>query len=179
MRRNNQYVYKWVLSALFLAIGLVLPFFTMQMQTFGNMLLPMHLPVMLCGFLCGWPYGLCVGLILPIMRGMIFGMPMLLPTGVAMAAELAVYGFLTGFLYERTKKNLAGIYLSLIAAMIGGRIVWGIVSMLIYQGLGDAFTWKIFVVQGFVNAVPGIIIQLILIPVIVNRLNAGRHHLWN
>ena len=54
-------VLKLVLSALFLALGIVLPFLTGQLRQMGNMLLPMHLPVLVCGFVCGWPYGMAVG----------------------------------------------------------------------------------------------------------------------
>lgn len=74
-----------VLSAMFIAIGLVLPFFTGQVPQIGNMLLPMHIPVLLCGLICGWKYGILVGFILPLLRHTIFGMPILFPTGIAMA----------------------------------------------------------------------------------------------
>ena len=49
---------KLTLSALFLALGLVLPLITGQIPQIGKMLLPMHIPVLLCGMVCGWPYGL-------------------------------------------------------------------------------------------------------------------------
>ncbi len=61
------------------------------------MLLPMHIPVLLCGLICGWKYGILVGFILPLLRHTIFGMPILFPTGIAMAFELATYGFVIGF----------------------------------------------------------------------------------
>ena len=89
---------KTVLSALFLAIGIVLPFFTGQIPTIGNMLLPMHIPVLLCGFSCGWKYGIVVGLTLPLMRSALFGMPIFFPNAVGMSVELAVYGAVTGVL---------------------------------------------------------------------------------
>ena len=46
MKRSD--IYRLVLAALFLAVGIVLPFLTMQVKEIGNMLLPMHLPVFLC-----------------------------------------------------------------------------------------------------------------------------------
>lgn len=81
------------LSAMFLGLAIVLPFLTGQIQVVGKMLLPMHLPVLLCGLICGWQYGAVIGFITPIMRSLIFGMPPLYPTALAMAFELAAYGF--------------------------------------------------------------------------------------
>ena len=80
---------KLTLSALFLALGLVLPLITGQIPQIGKMLLPMHIPVLLCGMVCGWPYGLAVGAVMPLLRGLLFGMPVLYPTGIGMAFELA------------------------------------------------------------------------------------------
>lgn len=159
-----------VLSALFLAIGIVLPFFTGQIPMIGNMLLPMHIPVLLCGFSCGWKYGLVVGGMLPLLRSFLFGMPVLFPNATGMAVELAVYGAVTGVLGRRFGRSLKGIYLALISAMIFGRIAWGGTSILLFALAGSRFTWKIFFMQAFMNAVPGILIQLVLIPAIVKRL---------
>ena len=89
-----------VLAAMFLALGLVLPFLTGQIQQIGNMLLPMHFPVILCGLICGWKYGLGVGFIVPLLRSAIFGMPVMYPNALAMAFELATYGFFAGFLFS-------------------------------------------------------------------------------
>jgi riboflavin transporter FmnP len=85
-----------VLSAICLALCMVLPLLTGQIQQIGNMLAPMHLPVLLCGFLCGWPGGLAVGFIAPLLRFAVFGMPPIFPTGIAMAFELATYGTVCG-----------------------------------------------------------------------------------
>lgn len=161
---------KLVTAALFLAIGMILPFITGQIPAVGKALLPMHIPVLLCGFICGWPYGLIVGFILPLLRGVLFGMPALYPTALSMAVELSVYGFVTGFLYPKIKKGWGAIYLTLVAAMLAGRIAWGLASVGLFAAVGDAFSWKLFVAQGFLNAIPGIIIQLFLIPVLVKRL---------
>lgn len=165
---------KVVLVGLFIAIGIVLPFITMQIPSIGNILLPMHIPVILCGFICGGPYGLIVGVIVPLLRSILFGMPELFPNGIAMAFELGTYGLVTGVLYKRFNKKAFGIYLSLICSMIVGRIVWGVVSIGLYSMLGNTFTWKIFLMQGFLNAIPGIIIQLILIPMIAYKLEKAK-----
>ena len=95
MRKKS--VVKLVVAALCLALCLVLPFITGQIREIGNMLCPMHLPVLLCGFLCGWPYGLAIGFIAPLLRSVLFGMPPLFPTALAMAFELAGYGFFFRF----------------------------------------------------------------------------------
>lgn len=162
---------KLVLSALFIALGIVLPFFTGQLPQIGNMLLPMHIPVLVCGFVCGAPHGLAVGLIVPLLRSVLFGRPILLPTALGMAVELAVYGLVTGLMYARFKHKKLGIYISLLTAMVCGRIAWGLSSLLIYQALGTPFTWELFATEAFVNAVPGIAVQLVLIPVLIFALN--------
>lgn len=163
-----------VLSALFIAIGIILPFITMQIPRVGNMLLPMHIPVILCGFLCGGPYGFVVGLIVPLLRSVLTGMPIMLPTAVTMAPELATYGLVTGLLYQKLNNKRFGIYISLITAMLLGRIVWGLASIGVFSLLGNSFTWKVYITNGFINAIPGIIIQLILIPVLVKRLRTAK-----
>lgn len=160
------------LSAMFMAIGIVLPFFTGQIPQIGNMLLPMHIPVFLCGLICGWQYGAAVGFILPLMRSMLFTMPPLFPNATAMAFELLTYGLVAGLLYSRSRwQCVIALYRSIIAAMVAGRIVWGAVEVVLLGVSGSAFTWKAFMAGAFLNAVPGIIVQLILIPAIMVALN--------
>lgn len=160
------------LAAMFLAAGLVLPFVTGQIPQIGSMLLPMHLPVLMCGLVCGWKYGLVVGFILPLMRSVLFGMPPMFPTAVAMAFELASYGGLAGFFYGRSKwKCVITLYRALLAAMIGGRLVWG-GGMVVLTGMsGSGFTWAMFLSGAFLNAIPGIILQLIFIPTMMIALD--------
>ncbi len=162
---------KLTICALLLTIGMVLPFFTMQIRQIGNMLLPMHIPIILCGFICGWQYGLAVGFVMPILRSLIFSMPQMIPSAVTMAFELATYGFVAGLLYRYLKGKKFAIYISLIASMLIGRIVWGIVSFLVYGLIIEkAFGFELFLSGAFLKAVPGIIIQIILIPPIVALL---------
>ena len=92
-----------VLSAMFLAIGLVLPFFIGQIPAIGKMLLPMHIPVLLCGLICGWQWGLGVGFVLPLLRSVLFGFPAMYPNAIGMAFELSVYGLVIGYLYAHSK----------------------------------------------------------------------------
>jgi thiamine transporter ThiT len=110
-----------VLSGLFLAFVLLMPFLTAQIPSLGSRLLPMHIPVLLCGFICGWPYGLMSGLVLPVFRCMLLGMPPMFPTAVAMAFELAAYGLMTGLLHKLLPKKNVSIYASLILSMVCGK----------------------------------------------------------
>ena len=156
-------------AALFLALGLVLPFLTGQIPEIGSALLPMHIPVLICGYICGWKYGLLVGFITPLLRSALFGMPPIM-TAAAMAFELAAYGTMTGILYRRLQNFKGRIYISLICSMIIVRIVWGAASIAIY-GLSDAaFTWEIFLAGALQSAVPGIILQIVLIPLLMLAL---------
>ncbi|MEY8386897.1 ECF transporter S component [Oscillospiraceae bacterium 38-13] len=161
-----------VTAAMLLALGLVLPFFTGQIPQIGKMLCPMHLPVLLCGLLCGWKYGLAVGLILPPLRYVLFFAPPLFPTGAAMAFELAAYGFLAGFLYARSRwQCVVALYRCLIAAMLGGRVVWAAVQVVLSGVSGQAFTWQMFLSGAFLTAIPGIVLQLVFIPVVMVALD--------
>ncbi len=165
MQKEN--LRKLVLSAMFLGIGLVLPLFTGQIKEIGDSLLPMHIPIMLCGVICGAKHGFATGMILPFLRAITFGMPPLYPNAIWMALELATYGLVIGILYSKFKKTTPYLLLSMLCAMISGRIVWGITKALLLITKEGAFTIKAFVIGGFVDAIPGIILQFILIPLIV------------
>ena len=154
-------------AALFLAIAMVLPFVTGQIPEIGSMLCPMHIPALLCGFMCGWPWGLAVGFIAPLLRSVIFGMPAMFPGAVAMAFELAAYGGLAGLLYRLLPGKEWSVYAVLVISMIAGRIVWGIARVILAGLSGSSFTWALFLAGAFTNAIPGIIMHLILIPVLV------------
>ena len=150
-----------------LALAYVLPFLTGQIPEIGSMLCPMHLPVLLCGFFCGWKWGLGVGLCAPLLRSLTLGMPPFFPTALCMAFELAVYGALTGLLHKIFPKKKLCVYASLLSAMVAGRLVWG-AAMYIFMGIkGGAFTLNAFLAGAVFNAIPGIILQIVLVPVIV------------
>lgn len=166
--------YKIVWSGVFIALGIVLPFLTGQIQSIGNKLLPMHLPILICGFVCGAPYGLAAGLIVPLLRSILFGMPPMFPTAVSMALELAVYGFVTGLLYKKLPKNNAMIYVALIGAMLIGRVAAGAVNVVLYGVQRTGYSMQMFMAGMFMNAVPGIILQLVLIPVIIMMLRKAK-----
>lgn len=174
MKKNN--VYKMVLAAMFLALALVLPFLTGQIPAVGKRLCPMHIPVMLCGFFCGPWYALAIGFIAPFMRSLLFGMPALIPDAFVMSFELAAYGVSAGILYNVFPKKKVFVYVSLICSMLIGRIFWALASLLLLC-LGKAeFGFAIFIAKGFVNPLPGIILQIIVIPVLVIILGK---YTWN
>ncbi len=163
-----------VLAAFFLALCMVLPFLTGQVPAIGSKISPMHIPVLICGFVCGWQWGLAVGFVAPILRSMIFGMPPMMPTAVAMAFEMAAYGAACGLLYARLPKSNGSIYVSLIGAMLIGRLVWGLVSLILYGIMGNTFTMQAFLAGAFLNAVPAIILHIALIPVIIIALRNAK-----
>ena len=167
MNNKRINVLRLTCAALCLALCMVLPFLTGQIKEIGNMLCPMHIPVLLCGFICGPAYAAVVGAVAPLLRFMLFGMPKLFPTGVAMCAELAAYGLIAGVLHKRLPDKPAFVYAALIGAMLGGRIVWGLVMAVLMGATGSAFTWSAFMAGAFFKAVPGIILHILLIPVIV------------
>lgn len=171
LSKTNFSAKKMVLAGMMLALTILLPFLTGQIPQFGYMLLPMHIPVLICGFVCGWPYALIIGAISPILRFFMFGMPPLFPTGTAMVFELATYGAATGIFYSRVKKTgIVGIYASLIGAMIAGRAVWGTVMFLLSKVAMVKFSFSIFIAGAFANAIPGIILQILLIPIVIMAL---------
>ena len=166
---------KIVLSGLFIALGLALPFLTGQIPSVGSKLLPMHLPVLIGGFVLGAPFAALVGIVTPVLRSVIFGMPPLYPVAIAMAFELATYGGVSGLLYGKLKESSFGIWISLIVAMLAGRIVWGAAMYTLLGLKGNAFTLAMFMSGAFVNAIPGIVVQLLIIPVIVSMLKKAGH----
>ena len=160
-----------VLAALFLAMSYILPYFTGQIPELGSALCPMHFPVMLCGFICGGGWGCIVGAVAPILRSLLTGgFPPMFPTAVAMSVELAVYGLSTGIIYSIFKKKPWSTYPSLIISMILGRLAWGFTMLTI---VSEGFTFEAFIVGAVTNALPGIILQLILVPVAVILINTS------
>jgi hypothetical protein len=160
-------------AALCLAVAYVLPFLTGQIPTVGKMLCPMHLPILLCGFLCGWGWGLTVGAVAPLLRSLTLGVPALFPMAAAMSLELATYGAIAGLLYYFLPPKKGYLLLSLILSMLAGRVVWGGAMTLFTNVSGGHFGWRAFLTGAFVEAVPGILIQLFLVPTIVILVGRG------
>ena len=166
--KSNSKLIKMILAALFLALAYIMPFLTGQIPDIGAMLCPMHIPVLLCGFVCGWPWGLLVGFIAPLLRSFLTGgFPPIFPTAVAMAFELAAYGAVSGLMHKILPKKRPYIYCSLVIAMAVGRAVWGIATAICLGISGKAFGIEAFFAGAIVNAIPGIALQIVLVPVIV------------
>ena len=163
-----------VIAALFLALALVLPFLTGQIPEIGAMLCPMHIPALLCGFFCGWPWGLAVGLMAPVLRSLMFGMPPMFPVAVCMSAELATYGAVSGLLYSKLPRNKMSIYIALLMAMVAGRLVWGVAQFLCVGLDISAFGLSAFWAGAVTTAIPGIVAQILLIPVLMMAMEKHR-----
>jgi len=159
----------YVIAALCVALCVVLPMAFHAIPNAGSILLPMHIPVLLCGLLCGWPLGLICGLAGPLLSSLLTGMPgaAFLP---AMMIELAVYGLVSGLLmrFVRTGKLLADLYVSLIGAMLVGRIISGLARALLFSAGG--YSMAVWATSYFVTGLPGIAIQLLILPPVVLAL---------
>ena len=169
-KKNRRLAY----SALFLALALVLPFLTGQIPTIGKALSPMHIPVMLCGFLCGPLWGAAVGAVAPLLRSVLFGMPAMFPGGVAMTFELTTYGILSGWLYRLLPRKPWSIYVSLLVAMVCGRLVWGAARFALAGLSGSEFPFSAFLAGAVTGAIPGIVLHIVLIPLLVMGLERAK-----
>lgn len=170
MTKSKRSLLRVAYAAMCLALALVLPLLTMNDITLGNLFSLMHIPVLLCGFLCGWQYGAVVGFVAPLLRFLIFGRPPIL-TAVPMAFELLVYGLIVGIMYKALPKKSGYIYVTLITSMIAGRIAGG-VAKLAMLGLGylESFTLSAWFTSYFAQAVPAIVLHIVLVPLVVMAL---------
>lgn len=160
-------VNKMVQTSVFLALALVLPFFTGQIPQIGAMLCPMHFPALLCGYICGWQWGVVMGFAAPLLRSALFGAPVLFPRAICMAVELAVYAAVSGVLHRVLPRKKRYLYVSLVAAMIAGRLAWG-AAMFLCTGLNvQNFGLSAFWTGAVAMSVPGILLQLLIVPALV------------
>lgn len=160
---------KLTMSAVCLALGLLLPFVTGQVPQVGNMLCPMHLPVFLCAFLCGPVWGAGVGVLTPLLRSFLFHAPPI-PLALAMAPELLTYGLTAGLLYVKGPRSVGRVYLALGTAMVTGRLVWGAARYLLAGLGGSEFSFAMFLSGALLTAWPGILLQLIAVPSLVRAM---------
>lgn len=168
MNRKISPTFRMLLAALLMAISMVLPFFTGQIPLLGKIFLPMHIPIILCGLVCGWQYGMVVGFVTPVFRSFVFGAPQLYPMAMAMAFKLLVVSGMAGWLYRYWRKK--SLYISLIISILSGRIVWGI-AMYFLLGYGTDVTGLLIMwAEAVCYAVPGMVLQLLVVPVIVHFL---------
>ena len=164
-----------ILAALFLALGFILPMLTGQIPAIGKSLLPMHIPVFLCAFLCGWERGAAVGFILPLFRSLIFSVPVMFPTAIAVAFEMTTYGIVAGILYGLfKKKSIVAIYSSMLIAMIAGRILRCAAEFILLDFFGSGFVFAAFVSGVLLHSIPGIILQLFVVPAVMLALKKAK-----
>lgn len=133
----------------------------------------MHIPVLLAGFLVGPASGFIVGILAPALSHLLTGMP----PGYAvplMSLELPVYGLMAGLMYKRLRLN---IYASLIIAMIVGRLVFGLGLFVLGMFIKLPYTASVFfsATGPLVAGLPGIILQLVLVPIIVAGVKRRKH----
>lgn len=173
MSKTKKYIWEMVIAALCIALGVVLPVAVHGIPNAGSVLLPMHLPVLLCGLLCGPAYGLACGILTPLLSSLITSMPpaAMLPS---MLCELAVYGLAAGLLIVlvRSPSQTANVYISLVGAMLLGRVIYGTVNALIFRA--GEYSLQMWLTASFVTALPGIVIQLVLLPLIVLALRKAK-----
>lgn len=157
-----------VIAAICAALCVILPMAFHVIPNGGSIFLPMHIPVLLCGMICDWKYGKLCGLLGPALSSLITSMPpaAMLPS---MMIECAVYGCVSGLVlkHTRTGKIWLDLYTALILAMLCGRVASGIAKALI---LAPGTSFAAWATASFVTALPGIAIQLVLLPVMVNAL---------
>ncbi len=163
-----------VTTAVCIALCVVLPMALHAIPNAGTLLSPMHIPVLLCGLVCGWQYGLVCGLLGPLLSCMLTGMPAwgYLPN---MMIELALYGLISGIMISlvHTGRQMADLYISLLTAMLAGRVLTGIARALTL-GIFMPVTLKSWATGYFVSSLPGIILQLVLLPVLYLALQKAR-----
>jgi len=171
--QSNQ-IRNLTLAAMLIALGVVLP--TLVGPPVASRFLLMHIPALLAGFVIGPKYGLVVGFVTPFLRSVTIGqgMPPLMPTATAMAFELATYGFVAGLIYSKVKQSIVNVYTALISAMIVGRIVYGVAMFILLVGLslvdGRTYSFAAWWSGVVATSIPGIILQLVLIPLVVVAL---------
>ncbi len=161
-----------ILTALFIALGIVLPMAFHAVPNGGTLFSPMHIPVLMCGLLAGPLYGLCCGILAPLLSSLLTGMPPA-PVLPGMLVELAVYGLMSGVMMYllRKDKSLAKVYIALIVAMLCGRIAGGLANALVFQA--GSYSFQMWTAAYFVRGLPGIITHLIVIPLLVRALQKG------
>ena len=179
MNNRNSALYKMVVTALLLAIGLALPFLLGQVEVLGQAISPLHIPALLCGLTCGWGWGLTLGAVLPILRSLLFGMPPMV-AAIPMAFELAAYGALTGLIYPlllklfKNRSHLPAMVISMLAAMILGRIAGGAAKACIMGFQGNSYTFSTFIAAYFTGTAVGAVIHLIIVPAVALALEKAK-----
>lgn len=162
-------VKKSIITAVCIALCYVIPLMFHGIQNAGSIFCPMHIPVFICGLICGWQYGLLCGIAGPALSSALSGMP---PVAIlpSMMVELAAYGTAAGLMMKlvRTKSTYADLYISLIVAIVCGRVLAGLAKALIFAR--GSYSMSAWIAGSVVTSWPGTVIQLVFIPTIVFAL---------
>lgn len=159
---------KLVVSSVFIAFGVVLPMAFHMVGAGGSILLPMHVPVMIAGLFLGARRGLIIGVLTPVLSSSLTGMPPAMPVLPVMMTELAVYGFIGGYLYQGQRLPL---WAALIGAMIVGRVAAMLAAFCMVSVFDVNLSPLVYVTGAVIKGLPGIMLQMAIIPIIVKRLN--------
>lgn len=179
MQRTTK-LYRLLICAVLLALGMVLPFLTGQIPAIGQSISPLHIPVFIAGLCCGGWWGAALGVVLPLVRSAVFGMPPLVAVAIPMAFELAVYGGVCGVMYPLLRRCMKGKgtllpkVLALLCAMLLGRLVGGAAKAVVMGITGGEFPLAMFISSYFVTTAPGAAIHLVLVPAVAAALERAR-----
>lgn len=162
-----------VIAAVCAAIGIVLPMAFHSIPNAGSVWLPMHIPVMICGLVAGPAAGAATGLLAPVLSSLLTGMPAM-PVLPPMACELVVYGLVSGALSQRVRTGSTSrdLYVSLVGAMVAGRVARGVLSALIFST--GSYSLEAWLMTSFATCLTGIVLQLaVVVPIVVSLERAG------
>lgn len=177
MKRTSN-LYRMLVSAILLALGLVLPFLTGQIPAIGSAISPMHIPAFIAGLTCGPVYGAIMAFIMPLLRSVLFGMPPLVPVATPMAFELAAYAAVCGLLYpilmKKLPSHLPAMLCALVISMIAGRLVGGAAKAIVMGLNGGSYSFNAFIAAYFTGTAIGAVIHIILVPVVVTALEKAK-----
>lgn len=127
----------------------------------GQTFLPMHLSVILVGLVAGPAVGLVSGALAPLASFALSGMPVV-TTLPFMVVELAAYGLVAGLV--RSVRMPA--VLRVLAAQVGGRVVLTVATLLAASLLSSPASAAAIWTTTLVAGLPGVVIQLALLPVL-------------
>ena len=177
MKKTRKMIVCMSYAALCVALAFLLPFITGNNRQLGNMLSLMHIPVFLCGLICGPVWGGVVGFVSPLLRTLLVGMPPFPAVAVPMAFELLAYGIISGvfnrFVFKKLKYPI-GLYLSLIVAMILGRLVGGGVQFIMAGINNTTYSFGAMWTAYFATALPGIALHIVVVPLLVMALRRAK-----
>jgi len=153
---------------IFSGLGIAIPriFHLLVGSSAGVTFLPMHLMVLIAALTLGITSSCIVAGSSVFISYLLTGMPALARMPY-MLIELLIYGFLLSIFNKKFNS-----YVSLIATMILGRLIYAFILFVSTNWLGFN-GYGISVMQSVKSGIPGIILQLILVPIIAMGIKKG------